>query len=48
MRVIYDDSINNEMMYAIRLVPQYDIITDTYSYGIEVYDDTFIKYYSAD
>ena len=48
MRVIYDDSINSEMMYAIRLVPQYSLITDTCFYEIEVYDDVSIKYYRAD
>lgn len=35
--VIYDDSIEGDILYAIRKIPQYDILTDTKSYKIEVY-----------
>lgn len=35
--VVYDDSIEQEILYAIRKIPQFDIMTDTKSFKIEVY-----------
>lgn len=45
--IIYDDSVENEILYAIRLIPCYDIITDKHSFRIEVYSATEVKYYTA-
>ena len=46
--IIYDDTIEQNILYAIRKIPVYDILTDRKSYKIEVYSSTDIKYYSAD
>lgn len=47
MIIIYDDSIVQDILYAIRLVPVYDIMHDKTTYRIEVYSDKDVKIYTA-
>ena len=47
MIIIYDDTIESNIIYAIRKVPCYDIIADKHFYKIEVYSANSIKYYEA-
>ena len=44
---IYDDSIENKLLYAIRLIPIDDIETGKHSYRIDIYDSLTIRHYSA-
>lgn len=48
MIIIYDDTIEQNIMYAIRKVPCYDIIKDKRYFKIEVYSADSIKYYKSD
>lgn len=46
--IIYDDSIEENILYAIRKVPLYDIMSDKRSWRIEVYSASDIAIYNAD
>ena len=46
--VVYDDTVKQEILYGIRMIPQYDIATDKTWYRVEVYDATVRRTYKAD
>lgn len=48
MIIIYDDTIEQNIIYAIRKVPCYDIVNDKHYNKLEVYSAESIKYYTAD
>lgn len=48
LTVVYDDTIEENVLYAIRKVANYDIMTGFITYDIEVYSESTIKYYKAD
>lgn len=48
MVLVYDDTLDEELLYAIRYYENIDLLTDKKSYSIEVYSDTDIKNYKAD
>lgn len=44
---VYDDSVEEELLYFIRYYKSYDIVTDKYFYNIEVLSKTSISSYTA-
>ena len=47
MDIVRDDSLENDILYAIRKVPQYDILTDKTTYKIELYNAETVKVYTT-
>lgn len=47
MDIVRDDSLENDILYAIRKVPQYDILTDKTTYKIELYNAETVKVYNT-
>lgn len=45
--VIYDDTLDEDILYAIRYYPSVDILTDTITMNIEVYDNKQVLHYTA-
>ncbi len=44
---IYNDTLDNELLYVVRFFKEYDIMTDKFVTNIEVYTDKEISYYTA-
>lgn len=47
MIIVYDDSIEADILYAIRVIPHYDVMANRFTYKVEVYTDTDVKVYNA-
>lgn len=47
MVLIYDDTLEADILYAIRIIPIYNILNDKTTYQIEVYSRDSIKRYNA-
>lgn len=47
MIIIYDDTIEKEILYAIRIVPTFDIKTEKLRNKVEVYSSDSITYYES-
>ena len=47
MDIVRDDSLENDILYAIRKVPQYDILTNKTTYKIELYNAETVKVYTT-
>ena len=45
--IIYDDTIAANILYAIRIIPLYNIENNKTEYKIEVYTDTEVRFYDA-
>ena len=45
---VYDDTVEADILFAIRLIPVHDLLNDKNYYNIEVYSRTDISYYKAD
>lgn len=47
MIIVYDDTIEAEILYAVRLVPNYDIMKDKTVYKVEVYSNESVRFYDS-
>lgn len=45
--IIYDDTIEKDIIYAIRVIKNYDLKMDRTTYKVDVYSDLWVRHYDA-